>query len=75
MCKIHHAAYDADIIGIRPDLTVDVRADVLTEIDGPMLRHGLQEMRDVKLRLPRSREARPDPERLERRYAHFRLAS
>ena len=75
MCKTHHAAYDADIIGIRPDLTVDVRADVLTEIDGPMLRHGLQEKRDVKLHLPRSREARPDPDRLERRHAHFRLAS
>ncbi len=34
MWKIHHAAYDADIIGIRPDLTVDVRADILAEIDG-----------------------------------------
>ena len=74
MCKIHHAAYDADIIGIRPDLTVDVRADVLAEIDGPMLRHGQQEMRDVKLLLPRSREARPDIARVARRWERFRLA-
>ncbi len=73
MCKIHHAAYDADIIGIRPDLTVDVRADVLAAIDGPMLRHGLQEMQGVKLLLPRSREARPDLARVERRYEQFRL--
>ncbi len=74
MCKIHHAAYDANLIGIRPDLTVDVRADILAEIDGPMLRHGLQEMRDVKLLLPRARDARPDTARLERRYRQFRLA-
>lgn len=75
MCKIHHAAYDAGIIGIRPDLTVDVRADVLAEVDGPMLRHGLQEMRDVRLLVPRSREARPDPVRLDRRYTEFLRAS
>ncbi len=75
MCKIHHAAYDADIIGVRPDLTVDVRADILAEIDGPMLRHGLQEMRDVKLLLPRARDARPDAVRLERRYEQFLHAS
>lgn len=75
MCKIHHAAYDAGIIGIRPDLTVDVRADVLAEIDGPMLLHGLQEMRDVRLHVPRSREARPDTARLERRYDEFLRAS
>ena len=75
MCKIHHAAYDSGIIGIRPDLTVDVRADVLAEVDGPMLLHGLQEMRDVRLHVPRSREARPDPVRLERRYDEFLRAS
>ena len=74
MCKIHHAAYDTGIIGIRPDLTVDVRADVLAEVDGPMLRHGLQEMRNVPLLVPRARDARPDPVRLERRYNGFLAA-
>ena len=65
MCKIHHAAFDRNILGIRPDLTVHVRRDVLEEIDGPMLRHGLQEMHNNQLRiLPRSRLARPDVDRL-----------
>jgi len=74
LCKIHHAAYDQDIIGVRPDLVVDVREDVLAEIDGPMLRHGIQEMKGVRLTVPRERAARPDRQRLEERYEHFRLA-
>jgi hypothetical protein len=52
MCKIHDAAYDTNIIGIRPDHVVEVRQDVLTEIDGPMLRHGLQEMHGARILLP-----------------------
>jgi putative restriction endonuclease len=75
MCKIHHAAYDADIIGIRPDRVVEVRDDVLTEIDGPMLRHGLQEMHGSTIFLPRSRRDHPDPTRLEERYEQFRRAA
>jgi|SRR5215470_7866510 len=72
MCKIHHAAYDANIIGIRPDCVVEVRGDILTEIDGPMLRHGLQEMHGTAILLPRSRNDRPDPTRLDERWEQFR---
>jgi putative restriction endonuclease len=41
LCKIHHAAYDSFVLGIRPDLVVQIRSDLLAEIDGPMLEHGL----------------------------------
>jgi putative restriction endonuclease len=75
MCKIHHAAYDANILGIRPDRVVEVRSDVLAEIDGPMLRHGLQEMHGSTIFLPRSRHDQPDPSRLEERYEEFRSAA
>jgi putative restriction endonuclease len=75
MCKIHHAAYDANIIGIRPDRIVEVRDDVLTEVDGPMLRHGLQEMHGSAIYLPRLRRDQPDPSRLEERYEQFRSAA
>lgn len=75
MCKIHHAAYDAGILGVRPDLTLHIRQDILDTVDGPMLRHGLQEMHDHRLLvIPRSRAARPDLHRLERRYAEFLTA-
>ncbi|HEY2669115.1 MAG TPA: HNH endonuclease [Rugosimonospora sp.] len=75
MCKIHHAAYDANIIGIRPDRIVEVREDILAEIDGPMLRHGLQEMHGSAIFVPRSRRDHPDPTRLEERYEQFRTAA
>jgi putative restriction endonuclease len=75
MCKIHHAAYDVDIIGIRPDYVVEVRKDVLAEIDGPMLRHGLQEMHGTKILRPKARPDRPDPTRLEERWERFRATA
>ncbi len=74
LCKIHHAAYDANIVGIRPDLIVEVQPRVLLEVDGPMLKHGLQEMNGSIITVPRERGLRPDVERLEERYEAFRLA-
>ena len=75
LCKIHHAAYDANYLGVRPDFVVEVRRDVRDAADGPMLLHGLQEMAGVSLTLPKTRSARPDPTRLEERYELFRRAS
>jgi putative restriction endonuclease len=74
LCKIHHAAYDRNIVGIRPDLVVEIQPKVLAEVDGPMLRHGLQEMAGTRIAVPHSTHARPDPERLKERYADFRAA-
>lgn len=74
LCKIHHSAYDAMILGITPDYIVEIRDDILAEKDGPMLRHGLQELNDHKLALPRSLADLPNPEYLEERYAAFRAA-
>lgn len=75
MCKIHHAAYDADIFGISPMYKVGVRPDVLTEIDGPTLRYTLQEIDGSLIQLPSRRAARPNPELLEVRWDRFREAS
>ncbi len=74
LCKIHHAAYDANILGVAPDYLVHVRRDVLEEHDGPMLRWGLQEMEGERIILPRAVSSRPDPGYLEERYAQFRAA-
>lgn len=72
LCKIHHAAFDQNILGVRPDLRVEVRQDVLEEIDGPMLRHGLQETAGTRLSVPRPEVAKPDRVALEERYEAFR---
>ena len=75
LCKIHHAAYDVNLIGVRPDLVVDVAPRIRDEVDGPMLFHGLQEMARTQLLVPHQRAAQPDPERLAYRYEQFRDAS
>jgi putative restriction endonuclease len=74
LCKIHHAAYDADIVGVAPDYRVHVRRDVLEEHDGPMLRHGLQELEDQAIVKPRSRALWPRAEYLEERLGRFKAA-
>lgn len=75
MCKIHHAAYDLNIVGVRPDGVAEVRSDILEEIDGPMLRHGLQEVHGTTLYLPRSPAKRPSVDALEKRWERFRAAT
>jgi len=75
LCKIHHAAYDANLLGVRPDLVVEVTPRLLQEINGPMLTHGLQGMAHASLLIPREKVAQPDRERLGVRYAQFRAAS
>jgi putative restriction endonuclease len=75
LCKIHHAAYDRNILGVTPDLVIKVRQDILAEVDGPMLRHGIQAMADVRLTVPRQRAAQPHRDNLDRRYQEFLNAS
>jgi putative restriction endonuclease len=74
LCRLHHAAFDSYIIGVSPDLIVEVRQDVLDESDGPMLRHGLQGVNGQKLAVPGRRDERPDREFLAERYQLFRRA-
>ena len=72
LCKLHHAAFDRNIIGIRPDLKVEIREDVLKETDGPMLQHGLQEFNNAPVWIPRKDGLRPRREFIEERYQLFR---
>lgn len=74
LCKLHHAAFDRHFLGITPDYTVEVRADILDEEDGPMLRYGLQGLHRQRILYPSSKSARPDRRFLERRYELFRSA-
>lgn len=75
LCKLHHAAFDAHILGICPDYQVEIRLDVLEESDGPMLRHGLQGFHGGSIWTPRRPLLKPNREFLEERYALFRRAS
>ncbi len=74
LCNIHHVAYDRNLLGIRPDAVVEINRDLLEDVDGPMLRHGLQEMHGRALIVPSRRVERPDPERLAARYDQFKAS-
>jgi putative restriction endonuclease len=75
LCKIHHAAFDKNIIGINPDYHIQVRNDILEETDGPMLKYGLQALDKQKIILPNHHKNYPDRERLEQRFDRFLRAS
>lgn len=74
MCKLHHAAFDAWMVAIRPDYRIEVRQDLLDEEDGPTLRHALQGLHGYSIEIPRARSAKPDKSLLEERYEWFRTA-
>jgi putative restriction endonuclease len=74
LCRLHHAAFDRYLIGIRPDCIIEVRRDVLDESDGPMLIHGLQGFHGSRLHVPRQEIWRPNPRLLEERYSRFQQA-
>lgn len=74
LCKIHHAAFDNNIIGITPDYFIKIRRDILEEIDGPMLKYGIQSLENNKLILPTHKRDWPDRDRLYLRYERFKNA-
>ncbi len=71
LCAIHHLAYDRNLLGIDPGGVVHIARRLLDEIDGPMLRSGLQEFHGTEILQPRRRDEQPDPERLELRYEQY----
>lgn len=71
MCKIHHAAYDQDFLGVSPDYVVHINERLLADRDGPMLQYGLQAMDGKPLELPARRDDRPDREFLAERFVNF----
>jgi putative restriction endonuclease len=71
LCKIHHAAFDSNFIGVSPDFKIIVREDIRWERDGPMLKYGIQQLHDKRIILPRNRKLWPDQARLETRFKKF----
>ncbi|MFH0982860.1 MAG: hypothetical protein V2A79_15160, partial [Planctomycetota bacterium] len=74
LCNLHHAAYDGNILGVTPDLKVQVRLDVLEEKDGPMLQWGLQHFHGADLYVPRRPDWQPNREYVASRYEAFQRA-
>ena len=74
LSKIHHAAFDAYLIGIDPDYRVHVSDRLLEQHDGKML-EALKLLDGGKIHLPRRSVDFPDRDRLAQRYELFRNAA
>ena len=70
LSKIHHAAFDAHLIGISPDLRIHVSPRLLDQKDGPML-DAIKGVHGQALRLPARAIDSPDRNRLAIRYEEF----
>lgn len=75
LCAIHHLAFDRNLLGIDPDGVVHIATRLLREIDGPMLRTGLQGFHGKEIAQPRREEQRPDVTRLQTRFERFVIAA
>ena len=73
MSKIHHAAFDAHLIGIDPKFRIHVSKRLLSHRDSPML-EALRQLKDKQISLPACERHYPDRERLELRFEEYREA-
>ena len=52
LCAIHHLAFDRNLLGIDPEGLIHIAGRLLEEIDGPMLKTGLQGFHGAHIELP-----------------------
>jgi putative restriction endonuclease len=71
LAKTHHAAFDANLIGIDPDFKIHVSKRILEQKDGPTL-EALKELHANQIYLPSRDKDRPDRDRLAVRFDEFR---
>ena len=74
LSKIHHAAFDAHLIGIDPDYHLHVSGRLLSQNDGPML-EALKRLNGETIHLPSRTKDRPDRDRLALRFERFKAAA
>lgn len=74
LCGLHHTAFDANLIGIRPDRVIQVSERLLHEHDGPVLEYGIKRFQGQVIRVPSRAVDRPGEEYLEERWERFRKA-
>jgi putative restriction endonuclease len=74
LSKIHHAAFDAHLIGIDPDYRLHVSERLLGQSDGPML-EALKQLNGEAIHLPARTKDRPDRDRLAVRFERFNTAA
>lgn len=71
LSKVHHAAFDANLIGIDPDYRIHVSDELLAINDGPMFEHGVKALVGQLIHLPTRPQDHPSRDRLAQRFDAF----
>jgi len=74
LSKLHHAGFDANLIGIDPDFRIHISDALLLMNDGPMFEQGIKALVGRTLRLPSRKIDWPDRDRLAQRFEEFRAS-
>lgn len=74
LSKVHHAAFDAHLIGIDPDYKIHISDKLLIQKDGPLL-EAIKQLHGRSIHLPQRQKDYPDRDRLAQRFECFREAA
>jgi putative restriction endonuclease len=74
LSKVHHAAFDAHLIGIDMDFKIHIAPQLLAQKDGPIL-EAIKSVNGQQIRLPARKADFPDRDRLEMRFLKFKAAA
>lgn len=72
LSRIHHRAFDANLIGVSPDYKIVVSKKLMATKDGIILEGGLKALHGADLMKPRSKKHWPDRDRLAVRFDEFK---
>jgi putative restriction endonuclease len=71
LSRIHHRAYDLNLLGISPDNQIHISEELKQGKDNKFMRDALLEFEGRKLVMPRSEVNRPDRDKLSARFDVF----
>jgi len=72
LSKLHHSAFDKNLIGIDADYRIHVRDEVMEATDGPLLEEGIKALHGRAIQLPGNVDKRPSRDFLAQRFEVFR---
>lgn len=75
LSKMHHAAFDANLIGVDPDYRIHISEALLSINDGPMFEYGVKALAGRSIHLPKRVADYPSRDRLAQRFEVFMSAT
>lgn len=71
LSRLHHKAYDANLIGIDPDYKVHISDELNITNGGPLLKNGILDFNGKSLNIPKHEEMSPNRDYLARRFESY----